>query len=161
MLEYETNQTVTIRQTIFSVPINQIIIIGLSCHNVQTVISSRQSELYPLIKLWDGDLHTINRFLAFHFDKRKNANRILACERLSVIVATGDNVESAISVGDSDVNPLQKKIKNKCAHKVAKQQTTERLFFFKNCLCKQQRSSAVLDSQQPHDLQQWPPAVSF
>lgn len=63
-------------------------------------------------------------------------------------------MESAISVGDSDVNPLQKKIKNKCAHKVAKQQTTERLFFFKNCLCKQQQSSAVLNSQQPHDLQQ-------
>lgn len=63
-------------------------------------------------------------------------------------------MESAISVGDSDVKPLQKKTKNKCAHKVAKQQTTERFFFFFNCLCKQQRSSAVLDSQQPHDLQQ-------
>lgn len=39
-------------------------------------------------------------------------------------------MESAISVGDSDVKPLQKKTKNKCAHKVAKQQTTERFFFF-------------------------------
>lgn len=38
-------------------------------------------------------------------------------------------MESAISVGDSDVKPLQKKTNNNCAHKVAKQQTTERLFF--------------------------------
>lgn len=78
------------------------------------LIQTEWAELYPLIKLWDGDLHTINRFLAFHFDKCKNANRILACERLSVIVATGDNVESAVSVGDSDVKPLQKNKKQLC-----------------------------------------------